>query len=132
MLIVYVFFFFVHAAAALSFGPHTVNVNDSSASIVVSGVGLQSVTSVRDVRFEPSGNCTVSVVGATNGTVSAVGGMSNNGGDLSRLAVVVGGSGLAAGVYSVCVDFSGNDAGGQYQRVDSSGLFVGEFFVFVE
>lgn len=114
-------------ASAMSYSPLTVLGGVSNASVTISGVALDAVQSVRAVRFERGLSCSAASNNNSTVVIAAVGGMSDvSGGNRTLLQVVVGGSGLSAGVYSVCIDYVANVAQGNYVAVNSSQLlYVG-------
>lgn len=113
------------------FGPLTRLEGVSSERVTVTGVALDPAVSVRQVRFEPGTACTETIVGAANGTVVASGGLVDisAAANLTRalLEVTVGGSGLTAGIYSVCIDYVANNVNGTFEKVGSGELYVGEW-----
>jgi hypothetical protein len=68
------------------------------------------------------------LVGATNGTVTANSTFVSSGGN-SVVVVTVGGVGLPAAIYSVCLDLVANSVVGGFAQVGSSSLLVGALWV---
>merc|ERR1711965_212845 len=105
---------FVKVGGLTSFAPASGPENDASASFAITGTGLRAGDAV---RLEVGG-CTP----AGAGTAATVVGV--NGGN-TQLDFVVGGTGLAAASYEVCVQFGGV---GDFTAVPGGPLVLGALF----
>lgn len=109
-----------------SFSPASVRRLQGSERVTITGIGLDPVLSVGQVRFEPGTNCTATVAGARAGTTVASG-VRFSDATLNRLTVEVGGGGLAAEQYAVCAQFVwSNTTVGGFVQVGSTQLLAGE------
>ena len=111
------------AGAAFAFSPVTLLSSNSAPQVTISGLGLD-VSSVRAVRFEPSGNCTATTVNASVGTVNGMVVAAVNGSSQTMVTVTQNGT-IPAGSYSVCVDYVANAVSGSFVKVSSSQLLIG-------
>ena len=90
----------------------------------ITGLGLD-VASVRAVRFEPAAACTVAAANAAPGTVNGL--TIASGAALNQTMIsVTQNSSMAAGSYSVCVDYVASNVNGSFVKVGSSQLLIGE------
>lgn len=115
------------ASSVSAFTPLTRLEGVASERVTIAGIALDPMVSVRSVRFEPGVVCTPATAGAANGTVVATGGLVDlSGGALTSLEVTIGGSGLVANIYSVCIDYVANVASGAFEKVGGGELYIGE------
>lgn len=105
----------------------TVLAGDSSATVTVTGIALDPMTSrgsVRSIRFELAETCTATSASA-NSVAQPVFAAVSASADLLELRVpLVNTTGLSGGQWSVCVDWVAASVVPSFVRVGNSSLYV--------